>query len=109
MREATSKFMSFARLSGDCLPHDLLSKLRTAQVLAKTASQRHAVISWSWVISATSGCGHPPKARILPEAVRTAQIAGVLPRFNAGREFKKVLDTIEYVKTSEPAPIPVEE
>ena len=43
------------------------------------------------------------------EGVRAAQIAGVLPRFNAGREFKKVLDTIEFVKTTEPAPAPVEE
>ena len=43
------------------------------------------------------------------EAVRATQIAGVLPRFNAGKEFKKVLDTIDYVKTAEPAPIPIEE
>ena len=47
--------------------------------------------------------------RTSTEAVRAAQIAGILPRFNAGREFKKVQDTIEYVKTSEPAPVPVEE
>ena len=38
-----------------------------------------------------------------PEEVRSVHIKGVLPRFNAGREFKKVLDTIEFVKTSEPA------
>ena len=39
-----------------------------------------------------------------PESVRGSQITSVLPRFNAGKEFKKVLDTIEFVKTSEPAP-----
>ena len=38
-----------------------------------------------------------------PEEVRAVHIKGVLPRFNAGKEFKKVLDTIEFVKTSEPA------
>ena len=38
------------------------------------------------------------------DAVRATQITGVLPRFNAGKEFKKVLDTIDFVKTSEPAP-----
>lgn len=38
------------------------------------------------------------------DVVRANQITGVLPRFNAGREFKKVLASIEYVKTSEPAP-----
>jgi nucleoid DNA-binding protein len=38
------------------------------------------------------------------EAVRATQITGVLPRFNAGKEFKKVLDSIDFVKTSEPAP-----
>jgi len=32
------------------------------------------------------------------EAVRASQIKGVLPRFNAGKEFKKVLDTIEFEK-----------
>jgi predicted histone-like DNA-binding protein len=32
------------------------------------------------------------------EAVRASQIGGVLPRFNPGKEFKKVLDTIEYEK-----------
>jgi len=55
-----------------------------------------------WLRTSTEGAD-------TPEAVRATQIAGVLPRFNAGREFKKVLDTIEYVKTSEPAPVPVEE
>ncbi len=37
--------------------------------------------------------------------VRATQITGVLPRFNAGKEFKKVLDSIDFVKTSEPAPV----
>ena len=55
-----------------------------------------------WLRTSTEGAD-------TPEAVRATQIAGVLPRFNAGKEFKKVLDTIEYVKTSEPAPVPVEE
>jgi predicted histone-like DNA-binding protein len=32
------------------------------------------------------------------EAVRGNQITGVLPRFNAGKEFKKVLDAIEFEK-----------
>ena len=32
------------------------------------------------------------------EEVRASQITGILPRFNAGKEFKKVLDTIEYEK-----------
>jgi len=32
------------------------------------------------------------------EAVRSDQVVDVLPRFNAGKEFKKVLDTIEFVK-----------
>ncbi len=32
------------------------------------------------------------------EAVRATQITTLLPRFNAGKEFKKVLDTIEYEK-----------
>ncbi len=32
------------------------------------------------------------------EAVRSSQIKGVLPRFNAGKEFKKVLDAIEFEK-----------
>ena len=32
------------------------------------------------------------------EAVRSTQITTLLPRFNAGKEFKKVLDTIEYEK-----------
>ena len=36
------------------------------------------------------------------EEVRASQVTNVLPRFNAGKEFKKVLDTIEFVKTSEP-------
>ena len=44
-----------------------------------------------------------PEGTATPEEVRAAHIKGVLPRFNAGREFKKVLDTIEFVKTSEPA------
>jgi len=43
------------------------------------------------------------------DGVRASNITGVLPRFNAGKEFKKVLDTIDYVKTSEPAPVPVED
>jgi predicted histone-like DNA-binding protein len=33
-----------------------------------------------------------------PEAVRARQISTVLPRFNPGKEFKKVLDTIEFEK-----------
>lgn len=37
------------------------------------------------------------------EQVRASNITGVLPRFNAGKEFKKVLDVIEFVKTSEPS------
>ena len=32
------------------------------------------------------------------EAVRSTQITTLLPRFNAGKEFKKVLDTIEFEK-----------
>ncbi len=32
------------------------------------------------------------------DAVRAAQISTLLPRFNAGREFKKVLATVEYEK-----------
>ena len=32
------------------------------------------------------------------EAVLSTQITTLLPRFNAGKEFKKVLDTIEYEK-----------
>lgn len=32
------------------------------------------------------------------EEVRGSQITGILPRFNAGREFKKVLDSIEFEK-----------
>lgn len=32
------------------------------------------------------------------EAVRATQISTLLPRFNAGKEFKKVLATIEYEK-----------
>ena len=32
------------------------------------------------------------------EAVRASQISGVLPRFNPGKEFKKVLATIEFEK-----------
>ncbi|GAB4506900.1 MAG: hypothetical protein Fur0017_31530 [Anaerolineales bacterium] len=32
------------------------------------------------------------------EAVRSSQINSVLPRFNPGKEFKKVLDTIEFEK-----------
>lgn len=32
------------------------------------------------------------------EAVRASQINGILPRFNPGKEFKKVLDTIEFEK-----------
>lgn len=33
------------------------------------------------------------------EAVRASQIGGVLPRFSPGKEFKKVLSTIEYEKS----------
>jgi len=33
-----------------------------------------------------------------PEAVRASSIKGVLPRFNPGKEFKKVLDVIEFEK-----------
>jgi predicted histone-like DNA-binding protein len=32
------------------------------------------------------------------EEVRASQITGILPRFNAGKEFKKVLDSIEFEK-----------
>ncbi|MBI5945761.1 MAG: HU family DNA-binding protein [Chloroflexi bacterium] len=32
------------------------------------------------------------------EAVRATQITSILPRFNPGKEFKHVLDGIEYVK-----------
>ena len=32
------------------------------------------------------------------EAVRATQINGVLPRFNPGKEFKKVLDSIQFEK-----------
>ncbi len=32
------------------------------------------------------------------EEVRATQIGGVLPRFNPGKEFKKVLDVIEFHK-----------
>jgi len=32
------------------------------------------------------------------DAVRASQINSVLPRFNPGKEFKKVLDTIEFEK-----------
>ena len=32
------------------------------------------------------------------EAVRSSQINSVLPRFNPGKEFKKVLDAIEFEK-----------
>jgi predicted histone-like DNA-binding protein len=32
------------------------------------------------------------------EEVRGSQITGILPRFNAGKEFKKVLDSIEFEK-----------
>ncbi|MDP1715704.1 MAG: HU family DNA-binding protein [Anaerolineales bacterium] len=32
------------------------------------------------------------------DAVRSSQITTLLPRFNAGKEFKKVLDTIEFEK-----------
>jgi predicted histone-like DNA-binding protein len=34
--------------------------------------------------------------------VRASQITNVLPRFNAGRQFKKALDAIEFLKISEP-------
>lgn len=33
------------------------------------------------------------------EAVQPSQIGSVLPRFNPGKEFKKVLDTIDYQKS----------
>jgi predicted histone-like DNA-binding protein len=32
------------------------------------------------------------------DAVRASNITNILPRFNAGKEFKKVLDTIEFEK-----------
>jgi predicted histone-like DNA-binding protein len=32
------------------------------------------------------------------DAVRSSQITTILPRFNPGKEFKKVLATLEYVK-----------
>ncbi len=32
------------------------------------------------------------------DAVRASQVKGVLPRFNPGKEFKKVLDAIEFEK-----------
>lgn len=51
-----------------------------------------------WLRSETEGAESP-------ESVRGNQIIGILPRFNAGKEFKKVLDTIDFVKTSEPAPV----
>jgi predicted histone-like DNA-binding protein len=35
--------------------------------------------------------------------VRPTNITGVLPRFNAGKQFKKLLDTIEFTKAPEPA------
>ena len=44
-----------------------------------------------WLRSASEGAD---KA----DAVRGNMIAGVLPRFNPGREFKKVLDAIEFEK-----------
>jgi len=40
------------------------------------------------------------------DAVRATQIATLLPRFNAGKEFKKILATVEYEKgalVSQPA------
>ena len=43
------------------------------------------------------------------DGVRANQITGLLPRFNAGKQFKKVLETIEFVKTSEPPPAPPNE
>jgi predicted histone-like DNA-binding protein len=33
-----------------------------------------------------------------PEDVRASQITGVLPRFNPGKEFKKILNGIEFKK-----------
>ena len=39
------------------------------------------------------------------DGVRASHITGLLPRFNAGKQFKKVLETIEFVKTSEPPPV----
>lgn len=35
------------------------------------------------------------------DEVRATQITSVLPRFNAGKQFKKVLDAIEFVKVAE--------
>jgi len=32
------------------------------------------------------------------EAVRGSQVTGLLPRFNPGKEFKKVLDSVEFEK-----------
>lgn len=33
-----------------------------------------------------------------PDSVRASQITTLMPRFNPGKEFKKVLDTIEFEK-----------
>jgi predicted histone-like DNA-binding protein len=44
-----------------------------------------------WLKSTSEGCD-------TAEAVRAAQIGGVLPRFNPGKEFKKVLDAIDFEK-----------
>lgn len=38
------------------------------------------------------------------DEVRSNLVLGLLPRFNAGKEFRKVLEAIEFEKTSEPAP-----
>jgi predicted histone-like DNA-binding protein len=43
------------------------------------------------------------------DAVRATQINTLLPRFNAGKEFKKVLATVEYEKGSLVSAPPVEE
>ncbi len=44
-----------------------------------------------WLKSTSEGA-------IIADAVRASQIKGVLPRFNPGKEFKKVLDAIEFEK-----------
>jgi predicted histone-like DNA-binding protein len=44
-----------------------------------------------WLKASTEGAD-------TPEAVRASQINNLLPRFNPGKEFKKVLDTVEFEK-----------
>ena len=43
------------------------------------------------------------------DAVRASQITTLLPRFNPGKQFKKVLATVEYVKGELVSPPTVEE